>query len=154
MRVAVAAVVGYIAYFVWIAVTFSILWIAAGASFAYHPGTTRVTTGWLLVATPVSLIGAALCGWLATKIAKRDTGAKALAVVMLVVGIACGVRNMTLDHSLPPGKTPATLSAQDAAEFSIQPNWYNFAMAVATAVAAYAAGRKRGASAPAVAVAA
>jgi hypothetical protein len=146
MRVAVAAVVGYVTYFVWIAVTYSILWIATGASFAYHPGTTNVTTGWLLAATPVNLIGAAVAGWLATKIAKRDTGAKALAAIMLVMGIACGVMSMTMDHPLPPGKTPATLSAQEAGELSIQPPWYNFTMAVAAAAVAYAAGRKRGAA--------
>ena len=143
MRVAIAAVIGYVVYFICIAVTYSILWIAVGAGFAYHPGTARVTTGWLLASTPLTLIGAAFAGWLATKIAKRFTGAKALAALVLIRGLAFGVMNLNKDRSLPPGKSPATLSAQEAGQYSIQPTWYDFTIAVLAAGAVLDGGRKR-----------
>jgi hypothetical protein len=144
MRVAVAAVVGYIVYFVWIAVTFSLLWLATGAAFAYEPGSTRVTFGWLAAATPINVIGAALAGWMALWIAKGNRkGVVALAVLMLLLGLTFAVINLSSDRSLPAGKTPATLSAQEAGQYSIQPTWYDFAIPLLAAAAVMVGGRKR-----------
>jgi hypothetical protein len=144
MRIALAAVVGYVVYFVWIAVTYSVLWIMTGASFAYLPGTTNVTAGWLVAATPVNLAGAALAGWMALWIAKGDRrGVLGVSTLLLLFGIACAVMSHTMDRSLPPGKTPATLTAQEAGEFSVQPIWYDAMMPLLTAAAAMFGGRKR-----------
>ena len=144
MRIALAAIVGYVVYFVWIAVTYSLLWLTTGASFAYQPGTTNVTAGWLVAATPINLAGAALAGWMALWIAKGNRrGVVALAALSLVFGIACAIMSHTMDRSLPAGKTPATLTAQEAGEYSIQPAWYDFAMPLFVAGAVLFGGRRR-----------
>jgi hypothetical protein len=144
MRIALAAVVGYVVYFVWIAVTYSLLWLATGASFAYQPGTTNVTAGWLAAATPLNLIGAALAGWMALWVAKGNRkGVVALASLVVILGIVFGVMNLSADRSLPDGKFPATLTAQEAGQYSVQPTWYDFAIPFLAAGAVMVGGRAR-----------
>lgn len=141
MRFTLSAVAAYVIYFVWIVVMFSVLWLMLGASFAYFPGSTRVTAGWLLAATPVNLVGAMLAGWLAGVMSRGDRRAvNGLAALVVILGLAVAIVHLGADRSLPPGKVPSQLSAQEAGQYSIQPTWYEFVIPIAAAGAVLAGG--------------
>lgn len=141
MRFSLSALAGYVIYFVWIAVMYSVLWLVLGSSFAYEAGSTRVTAGWLAVATPVNLVGAMVAGWLARVMARSDRRAViVLAGLVLVLGVTMAVMHLSMDRALPPGKSPSTLTAQEAGQFSVQPTWYEFVIPVLGCVAVLAGG--------------
>jgi len=49
LRNIAAIVAGYLTAAVFVAVALSLVWMRTGAAWAFEPGTTRVTTNWLLI---------------------------------------------------------------------------------------------------------
>ncbi len=134
-RAIFAVVAGYFAMIVWIMVTVTIAWKTLGPAFAFKEGTTEVTVGWLAVNLPLSLLGAVLGGWVAAFVGRSPTGGpvKALAVLILVLGLATGVAHLYVDpapedrEAAAAEEKPVTeMSGFQASSEAIQPTWYNF----------------------------
>lgn len=94
----------------------------AGRGFAFRPGTTEVTPGWLAINIPLSFIGAVLGGFVAALIDRspRRTAAKALALLVVAMGLALALR--TLRVGAPkPRKPTSQFSSFEAGAFAQQP---------------------------------
>ncbi len=62
-----AVVAGYAVIALFVMVCFTVAWLVLGPGFAFEAGTTKVTAGWLLMATPRELRGGPagrMDGWL------------------------------------------------------------------------------------------
>lgn len=99
-----------------------VAWMIAGRGFAFRPGTTEVTPGWLAINIPLSFIGAVLGGFVAALIDRspRRTAAKALALLVVAMGLALALR--TLRVGAPkPRKPTSQFSSFEAGAFAQQP---------------------------------
>ena len=146
MRTVLAVIAGYAVMVIFVMTAFTLAYMAGGADFAFRSGTLDVTVGWLLMATLCNFVAACLGGWIASVIA-REKGAvavKALAGVLLVLGMAIAVWNLMADRPAP-SKAIAQLSSSEAAKYARQPSWYEFLIPLIGAAGVLIGGRGRGA---------
>lgn len=147
VRAIAAVVVGYVAMAVFIFVTLTLAWFALGPSFAYQEGTTKVTAGWLAVNLPLSFVGAVLGGWVTALVARRPGPVKALAVVILVLGLGMAVAHLfgddTSGASAVSERPVEEMSSFEAASEAVQPPWYNFVLPFVGAAGVLLGGRLR-----------
>ena len=134
VRPITAVLVGYLVMAAWIMATLTLAWKLLGPSFAFHPGTTQVSLGWVAVTLPLSFgLGAVLGGFIAGSIARsrENKAVRALAVIVLVLGLVMAVKDLVSD---PAGRDPASdpvvvieeMSAFEASSEAVRPTWYSF----------------------------
>jgi pimeloyl-ACP methyl ester carboxylesterase len=118
--------------------------VLTGPSVAFQPGTTNVTSAWLMINIPMSFVGSSLGGWVAAAIARRRRPVYALAVLVLLLALASAVYQLTASRPALP-RPVEQLSTFEAASYAVQPDWYNFVIAVVGVVGVLAGERlKRG----------
>lgn len=125
LRNLAAVIVGYIVIVLFVMATFNIAWIVIGAADGFKPGTTDVTTKWLTIAIPLSLIAAVLGGVTAAAISRSGGGIKGLALFVLLLGLVFAVINLVGPRPALP-KPPSELGAMEAATYARAPVWYDF----------------------------
>lgn len=87
LRSILGGVAGYIALFVFIFATFSILYMAIGTERAFEPSSYKVSMLWIGASTVLGLIGAAVGGYVAALVGKGSGGVMALTIIILLMGI-------------------------------------------------------------------
>ena len=116
-----AVVGGYIAMFVVVFATFSLAFLAMGADGAFQSGTYDVTPVWLIVSFVLSFIAALIGGFVSVTISDDPKVPRALAVVVIVMGVITAIQIMTADpvvvtRSADVGNMEAMMNAK-------QPIW-------------------------------
>jgi len=127
MRTVLAVIAGYAVIFIFIVTAFTLAYMAGGANFAFQGESLNVTAGWLVMATVMNFVAACLGGWIAAVIAKgkSPSAVKALAALLLVLGLGIAAWNLTAERP-GPAKPISELTSSEAAQFAAQPHWYNF----------------------------
>lgn len=148
LRPVLAVVTGYLAIAVFVMVVFSAVWLALGASFAFRPDTVEVSVGWMLMAVPVNLAAAVLggltCAWMSKGTSGRPV--QVLAGAVLALGVLSAAMSLSAGSPAPPPGTDLTTFA--AAQYAVQPAWYEFTLPVIGVVGVLlggALGRRRAA---------
>lgn len=120
---------GYVVMFVFVMVTFSLVWVGLGSGFAFEAGSTRVTTGWVVIALVLSFIAALAGGWVTSKIAMPPgrTPVIALAALVLVLGIIAAFS--AVNREIPP-LPDRPLSTMEAASYAESPDWYHYSIPI------------------------
>ncbi len=116
------AAVGYFLMFLVIAAVFMGAWQWLGASFAFRPGTTETTAGWILLELGIGFVAAYLGGWAAARIGGSGRAPRLLALILLALGAAQALWALA-GHRPPVSAEPESLSAIEAAAVAIQPLW-------------------------------
>jgi hypothetical protein len=130
MRSVFAVIGGYLVMLMWVVSTLSIAWYFTGPEVGFQPGTTEVTAVWLLINIPLSFVGALFGGWVAAVIGRHPTNlpVKVLAGVVFLLALLNVWMQRTMDRpEIPEG---FDLSTFEAAQYAIQPGWYNILLAV------------------------
>ncbi|HSR67302.1 MAG TPA: hypothetical protein VLU25_05120 [Acidobacteriota bacterium] len=146
LRTIIAVVVGYIVMALLVFVLLTIAWMVVGPSFAFQPGTSKVTLGWIAVNLPLSFIAALAGGCTAAFIGRRSAPVKALACLVLALGLVFAVLHLAVDD--PSGQeavsevSTAEMSAFEAASEAVQPAWYNFLIPFVGAAGVLLGGRR------------
>ncbi len=140
-RVIGSVIVGYLVMFVTVFVTFSGAYFAIGADGAFRPGSYDVSGMWILLGTVLSFVAAWLGGRLCIAIAKDAKGPKALAGVVLVLGILFAVPAM---KQQPPSEArPAGVAMMDAMQRAKTPLWVALMNPVIGVIGVLVGGRRR-----------
>ncbi len=129
LRTIAAVIVGYIVMSVWVMLTLSVAWLVLGRNFAFEPGTTNVTAGWMTVAGLLGFFGAVLAGVVAARIGRdpTNTPVKVLAGVVLGLGIVFAAANNSASRpASDPADIPEGVSVFEAASHAQQPPWYGY----------------------------
>jgi hypothetical protein len=153
LRAIAAVIAGYLAMAIAVFVTLTLAWVALGPGFAFKAGTTEVTFGWIAINLPLSFVCALLGGWVAAKIARRPGPVKALAAVILVLGLGMAVAHLFVDSSAASEEAADRVTQEEevstfeAASEAIQPPWYNFLLPFLGAAGVLLGGRQAGARA-------
>lgn len=127
LRPLLGALVGYVTIVIWTMACLSAIWVLGGPSFAFEPGTTRLTSAWAGVALLLGFVGAFLGGWIAS-IGGGESGRRAamiLAAAVLAVGVWSAVARTRPKPPEPP-RSMARLKAWEVSRHAIQPRWYAF----------------------------
>ena len=121
-----SAVLGYVVIFVAIFITFTIAYLILGTNGSFQEGTYEVSFSWIVISIVLS-IGAAILGGFVTKlVAKNDIAVKILAGIVLVLGLAMAVVQMSADTSDLPAVRDETVESMDAMNNAVSPTWMNF----------------------------
>lgn len=150
LRTLLGAFAGYVFMALFLIVTFSLLWFVLGADFAFQPGTLEVTSGWILLSIPVSLLAAVLGGWMAAHIGRSPKAVTVLALVVLVLGVASAVLQLQAP-ALSPAEQAEILARVETGEvgnvavgqYARQPAWFALLLPLLGAGGAMAGGRLR-----------
>jgi hypothetical protein len=114
-------VVGYIIMFVICVVVYFGAYFAMGPDRAFKPASFEPSTMWLALMAGMSLVAAILGGWVCAMIAKSAGAARALALVVLVLGLLMAIPTFTGVPSTEP--RPAEMSGTEAMMKAETPSW-------------------------------
>lgn len=87
VRQILGGIVGYIAMFIFVFVTFTIAYLGMGTEGSFQPGTYDVTTTWIIVSSILGFIAAIGGGYVAAIVGKGGLAPKITAVIVLIMGI-------------------------------------------------------------------
>jgi len=121
LRTIGAVVGGYVAIFVMLFGTFSLAFLALGVNGAFQPGTYDVTPVWLIVSFTLTFVAAVIGGLVSVIISDDPKVPRALAVVVIVLGVITAIQIMSADPAVATrggevGNIEAMMSAK-------QPIW-------------------------------
>ena len=91
VRNILGVVLGYVAMFAFVFITFTILYFILGADGAFESGTYEVSIIWIIISFILGLVAALLGGYLCVLISKNQKDALVLAGLVLVLGIAMAI---------------------------------------------------------------
>lgn len=117
-----AVVLGYIVMFACVFAGLTGVWYALGADGAFEPATYDVTAGWMAASIVVGIAAAWLGGWVARIVGRNATAVKALAVVVLGLGLLM-VLPVVFGAAPAPAARAADVAMFDAMQFARTPTW-------------------------------
>lgn len=91
VRNILGVVLGYVAMFAFVFITFTGLYFLLGADGAFQPDTFEVSLVWIVISLILGLAAAVLGGYLCVLISKNQKATMVLAGLVLVLGIAMAI---------------------------------------------------------------
>ena len=91
VRNILGVVLGYVAMFAFVFITFTVLYFILGADGSFEPGTYEVSIIWIILSFILGLAAAILGGYVCILISKNQIAALGLAGLVLVIGIAMAI---------------------------------------------------------------
>ena len=91
VRNILGVVLGYLAMFAFVFITFTILYFILGADGAFESGTYEVSIIWIIISFILGLVAALLGGYLCVLISKNQKAVLVLVGLVLVLGIAMAI---------------------------------------------------------------
>lgn len=91
VRNILGVVLGYVAIFVFVFITFTVLYFILGADRSFEPGTYEVSFIWIILSFILGLAAAVLGGYICVLISKNKKAALVLAGLVLVLGIVMAI---------------------------------------------------------------
>jgi hypothetical protein len=91
VRNILGVVLGYVAIFVFVFITFTVLYFILGADGSFEPGTYEVSFIWIILSFILGLAAAVLGGFICVLISKNKKSALVLAGLVLVLGIVMAI---------------------------------------------------------------
>ena len=91
VRNILGVVLGYVAMFAFIFISFTVLYLILGADGSFESGTYEVSIIWIIISFIFGLAAAVLGGYLCVLISKNNKTALVLAALVLIFGIAMAI---------------------------------------------------------------
>ena len=121
VRNILGVVVGYVAIFAFIFLTFTILYLILGENNSFEPETFDVSLLWIIFSFILGLIAAILGGYICVLIAKNQKPAMVLAGVVLVLGIAMSIPALSISNEEVQEIRKANVPNMEAMQKAKQP---------------------------------
>ena len=118
-----AVVLGYMVMFVFVFVSFSVAFIAIGTERGFKPDSYDVSDLWIALSIGLGLVAAILGGVAAAAVAKSAKGPRALAVVILILGLAMALPGLTASDKDQPEVRTGDVENMEAMQNAKQPTW-------------------------------
>ena len=142
LRAVMGVVVGYIVMAIVIAVVYIGVFLALGVERAYQPDSYEVSTLWLVITAVISLGGAILGGYVCAAIGKSGRACRALAVVVVILGLLLCLPAMKRGSSGPNVRAGEIPDLQ-AMRLGVTPMWAHLLTPVLGAVGVLLGARMR-----------
>lgn len=141
LRSILGGIAGYIVTFISLFILLTAVYFALGTEAAFQPGSYQVSMLWIGVSTVIGLLAAIVGGYVASLAGGGFGGAKALAVIILIMGVVMVV--MIAVSPVPPAARPAELSNMEAMASAQTPLWAAILNPVIGTIGAMIGGRLR-----------
>lgn len=91
VRNILGVVLGYVAMFAFVFISFTVLYLILGADGSFESGTYEVSIVWIIMSFILGLAAAVLGGYLCVLISKNNKAVLVLAALVLIFGIAMAI---------------------------------------------------------------
>ena len=91
IRNILGVVLGYVAMFAFVFISFTVLYLILGADGSFESGTYEVSIVWVIISFILGLAAAVLGGYLCVLISKNNKAVLVLAALVLIFGIAMAI---------------------------------------------------------------
>ena len=127
VKTIVGVMVGYLAMVVVIMIVFTAAYKVMGAEVVFKPGVFEVSAAWITLSLVVSVFAALTGGYLSVFIAKNQAASRALAVVILIIGLIAAVMYTRQGRDTRPlVRTESEISSEEAMKHAREPLWLSF----------------------------
>lgn len=122
-----SVILGYLVMAIVVFATFSLAYQAMGVDRVYQPGTYMVSGLWIAVSIVLGIVAAILGGFVCARVAHSPAAPKALAGVVLILGLGMAIVAATgADAEDREEIRPAEVSNMEAMQNSQTPPWVQF----------------------------
>lgn len=120
-RTILGVIAGYLAMFVAVMVSFTLLYLVLGAERSFQPGSYRPSGLWMVASVALGFAAAVLGGRVCAAVTRSAKAGRALAVVVVVLGIVFAIPVLT--SSIDPGPRTGDVPNFEAMQKAQQPKW-------------------------------
>lgn len=117
-----AVLLGYVTLALLIFAGFTAAYLLMGADRAFRPGVYDVSALWVAMSLVVSFVAAAAGGWVARRISGTATGPRALAALVVILGVVMALASMG-GAPEAAGARPEGVGAMEAMQVAQTPFW-------------------------------
>lgn len=117
-----SVVLGYVVIFVTVFASFSITYLILGTEGAFKSGSYDVSPLWIVLSIFLSLAAAVLGGYVCAAVAKGPTPPRALAAIVLILGLALAIPALN-QNDIESAPRPASVGKVEAMQNAKQPTW-------------------------------
>ena len=128
LKAVFAVIAGYIVMALFVLVTTVIAFMAMGAQGAYRAGTFEPTPAWIVVVFALGFIAAMVGGFVAALIAGRPGPPRALAVLVVLLGVIFALPSLRPGADTRATVRTADVTALQAMAAGRQPTWVTLVM--------------------------
>jgi undecaprenyl pyrophosphate phosphatase UppP len=125
-RSVIAVIVSYIAICALTFLAFTATYMVLHADGSFKPGGFESSKRWILAAFVVNFVIAVIGGWICAKIAKAGKAPIALAIVLLVIGLALAIPSMMAQKANVGLVRRGEVPMMEAMQKAHGPTWVNF----------------------------
>ena len=147
MRTIASVLLGYVAMAAVVFGGLTLAYLALGPGRAFRPGSYDVSALWIVLSIAIGFGAAVLGGWIARRVGRNDTAPRALAGVVLVLGLLLALPAL-LGTAEPQGVRPDDLASMDAMRQARTPLWIMLLNPVIGAVGVLLGGSGRSGTTP------
>ncbi len=120
-----SVILGYLVMIIVVFATFSLAYKVIGVEGSYQPGTYDVSMLWIVVSIVLGIVAAILGGFACARVAHSPVAPKALAAVVLILGLGMAIAAATGAEDRVEVR-PAEVSGLEAMQNSQTPIWVQF----------------------------
>jgi len=135
LRAILAVVISYVAMFLLAFIAFACAFLIVTPEVAFKPGLYEAATTWIVIAFLINIIDALIGGFLCALIAKGGRAPFALAVVVIVLGLAVAFADMNKGKMNAGLARNANTPKMEAIQKAYWPVWVPFAFPFTGAIA-------------------
>jgi len=123
-RIVGSVVAGYVTMFVLVFILFSGAYLMLGTGGSFAAGSWDVSLAWVVISLLVGIAAAVAGGWVCATIAKDLRGPRALAIVVVVLGLLMALPVLLgTGEAAAVGARPETVGLIEAMQNAKQPTW-------------------------------
>lgn len=144
-RSIIGVIVGYVAMFVLVFITFTVVFLLMGTEWSFKPNSFEASTAWVVMSLVANFIIGVIGGLICALIAKGGKAPVILAIVVFALGLLLAIPAL-MAHKQNAGEVrTGNVSQTEAMTKAIEPVWVPFTFPIIGAVGVLLGGKlKRG----------
>jgi hypothetical protein len=123
IRLVLGVVVGYVAIFLIVMVSFSVAYLTLGSERSFQPGTFDVSFIWVIISLVLGFIAAVVGGFICHLIAQNPKASIFLAGLVLVLGLLLAIPTLSQSGDQGSNVRSGDISNFEAMQQANQPAW-------------------------------
>jgi len=140
-RTIIGIIVGYVAMFVLVSITFMGMFLLMGTDWSFKPGSFEASNGWIAMALVAYFIIGVVGGLICALIARSEKAILGLIIVVFVLGLLLAIPSV-ISHRTNAGRVrTGNVTQTEAMQYATEPLWVPFTFPVVGAIGVLIGGK-------------